>query len=301
VLVLRLVQGMTPTAIAHSLGCPVATVKTRLQRGLVWLRKALPAGIASSVAVLITTGRGLAAVRHEVLAQVGARGSVLAVGGLVGGILAGVAMKKLVTGMVALAVCAALFCMSLRPPGDRDTPPRAMADAGAAERGDLATSRAGPPVESSANVRVPAAADAPALPGSAALQFVWKGTELVAPHLQVWWRKDRDESAGRLHPVQRVDLAGGPACRARAAQSSRRTSRIAETANGARHEVVHGDAESGEHVASGQLRIAGKARLPVRIVSGDGSRDGVDDPDEASAMAEPADDLLLDRRGRVAW
>lgn len=71
VLTLRLVHGLLPTAIAHALGCPVATVKTRLQRGLEWLRKLLPPGLAATVAMAVTTGRGLAAVRTAVLAHAG--------------------------------------------------------------------------------------------------------------------------------------------------------------------------------------------------------------------------------------
>ena len=58
VLTLRLVHGLTPTQVAAALGCPVATVKTRLQRGMDLLRGALPAGLATSVALLCVGGRG---------------------------------------------------------------------------------------------------------------------------------------------------------------------------------------------------------------------------------------------------
>ncbi|HEX5052349.1 MAG TPA: sigma-70 family RNA polymerase sigma factor, partial [Planctomycetota bacterium] len=71
VLTLRLVHDLSPTAIAHALGCPPNTVKTRLKRGLALLRRHLPAGIATSVALLLATGRGLAAVRADVMLQAG--------------------------------------------------------------------------------------------------------------------------------------------------------------------------------------------------------------------------------------
>lgn len=67
VLTLRLVHELSPTAIAHALGCPPETVKTRLKRGLEQLRRHLPSGIATSVALMLATGRGLAAVRADVL------------------------------------------------------------------------------------------------------------------------------------------------------------------------------------------------------------------------------------------
>lgn len=67
VLTLRLVHELSPTAIAHALGCPPATVKTRLKRGLEQLRRHLPSGIATTVALMLATGRGLAAVRADVL------------------------------------------------------------------------------------------------------------------------------------------------------------------------------------------------------------------------------------------
>ncbi|MCA8954089.1 MAG: sigma-70 family RNA polymerase sigma factor, partial [Planctomycetes bacterium] len=50
VLTLRLVHDLPPTAIAHALGCPPETVKTRLRRGLELLRAWLPRGIATALA-----------------------------------------------------------------------------------------------------------------------------------------------------------------------------------------------------------------------------------------------------------
>lgn len=67
VLVLRLVHGLEPTAIAHTLGRAPGTVRTQLQRGLELLRGALPATLATGLALLLLPGRGLAAVRTAVL------------------------------------------------------------------------------------------------------------------------------------------------------------------------------------------------------------------------------------------
>ncbi len=75
-LVLRLVHGMEPTAIAHALGRPPETVRTQLRRGLELLRGALPASLASALA-LVLAERGMAATRASVLAaaKAGARTS----------------------------------------------------------------------------------------------------------------------------------------------------------------------------------------------------------------------------------
>ncbi|MEO6595948.1 MAG: sigma-70 family RNA polymerase sigma factor [Planctomycetota bacterium] len=70
-LTLRLVHDLSPTAIAHALGCPPNTVKTRLKRGLALLRQHLPTGIATTVALTLASGRGLAAVRADVMLQAG--------------------------------------------------------------------------------------------------------------------------------------------------------------------------------------------------------------------------------------
>ena len=70
VLNLRLVHGLSNVEIAHSLGMPAETVRTQVHRGMERLRKLLPAGLAGAV-TLLTTGRGLAAVREAVLEKVG--------------------------------------------------------------------------------------------------------------------------------------------------------------------------------------------------------------------------------------
>jgi RNA polymerase sigma factor (sigma-70 family) len=67
VLTLRLVHDLSPAAIAHALGCPPETVRTRCKRGLELLRRHLPAGLGAGLALLLASGRGLAAVRADVV------------------------------------------------------------------------------------------------------------------------------------------------------------------------------------------------------------------------------------------
>lgn len=70
---LRFVHGLMPVQIAHALGVPPDTVKTRLRRGTEMLRRALPVGFASAMAAVVTPARGLAAVRAVVLGAAAAR------------------------------------------------------------------------------------------------------------------------------------------------------------------------------------------------------------------------------------
>ena len=67
VLVLRLVHGLTPIEIAHSLGEPPGTVRMRQKRGLERLRAALPREMAIGALVFVQPDRSLAAVREAVL------------------------------------------------------------------------------------------------------------------------------------------------------------------------------------------------------------------------------------------
>lgn len=77
VLTLRLVHGLAAVDIAHSLGVPPATVRTRLKRGLELLRGALPRGLATPAllawlgAEALRARDGLQAVRAKVLAAAG--------------------------------------------------------------------------------------------------------------------------------------------------------------------------------------------------------------------------------------
>lgn len=117
VLVLRLVHGLEPTAIAHALGRPPATVRKQLERGLQQLRGALPATLAVLLAGLVASGRGLAAVRTAVLIAgrcgapaAGAAGATGAVLATTGGVL--VMNKLLVSGALAVLALGALLWWS---------------------------------------------------------------------------------------------------------------------------------------------------------------------------------------------
>lgn len=126
VVTLRLLHDLPPRRIAAALAVPVATVKTRLRRGVAWLRAQLPAGLALSGAVALVAGPGLAATRHAVLAQAGARGATLGLLALWGGL----AMKKFASVVAALLLLAALagvpFWWSLSLPGGGEAAARPL-------------------------------------------------------------------------------------------------------------------------------------------------------------------------------
>ena len=73
VLTLRLVHGLEPAAIAHTLGIPVATVKSRLQRGLHHLRRRLPAGLSLDAHSIVGPTVLLDAAREAVLTHAAAK------------------------------------------------------------------------------------------------------------------------------------------------------------------------------------------------------------------------------------
>ena len=133
VLSLRLVHGLTAAAIAHTLRCPVGTVKTRLRRGLAMLRRQMPAGLGASALAVLPAGKSLAAVRQAILAKAAAAAPVPAAvvtAATVGGVLL---MKKLLLGAAAALVAATLWIAwpgALRtPPPDAAAPPPAAASA----------------------------------------------------------------------------------------------------------------------------------------------------------------------------
>ncbi len=171
VLTLHLVHGFSSAQIAHALSCPVATVRTRLHRGLERLRALLPVALAACVTSLFA-GRGLAAVRQAVLGEVAALGvpATVTVVGSIGGVLL---MTKLLTGVGAALVVAAVWMFW----------PRAIADSTAPVAGGQAVSLT---VAQSAPADVTTApvADTPesarrepptrtALAGALRAEFVW--------------------------------------------------------------------------------------------------------------------------------
>ncbi|HEX5053178.1 MAG TPA: sigma-70 family RNA polymerase sigma factor [Planctomycetota bacterium] len=141
VLTLRLVHELSPAAIAHAIGCPPETVRTRLKRGLEHLRRRLPAGLATSLALLLASGRGLAAVRADVLAH--ARDlATKATAGAGAAILGGLLMKQFLSWATILVLVvllgwwgvAAATSATVMPEDPRGVASFAVADTNGAQR-----------------------------------------------------------------------------------------------------------------------------------------------------------------------
>ncbi|MCA8953426.1 MAG: sigma-70 family RNA polymerase sigma factor [Planctomycetes bacterium] len=183
-LTLRLLHGLSPTQIAHALGCPIATVKTRLQRGLAALRRALPAGIVGSLAGLLLADRSLAAARATVLGAAGR--TATAVGAF--GAVSAIAMKKIAAGVAFVCLgLLALFATGVLTP-DAGPEPAASPSAGVAHGGIDVAAEAGTAAHTPERAAVrPSDATTVESTGSVELTFVWSGTELPAGHLQFWW------------------------------------------------------------------------------------------------------------------
>ncbi len=71
VLSLRLVHGLEPTAIAHTLGRAPSTVRMQLKRGLDRLRQAMPTQMAGLAPWILEPVRGLESIKSVVLSQAG--------------------------------------------------------------------------------------------------------------------------------------------------------------------------------------------------------------------------------------
>lgn len=71
VLSLRLVHGLEPTAIAHTLGRNPNTVRMQLKRGLERLRQAMPTQMAGLAPWILEPVRGLESIKSVVLSQAG--------------------------------------------------------------------------------------------------------------------------------------------------------------------------------------------------------------------------------------
>ena len=195
VLTLHLVHGFSSVQIAHALACPVATVRTRLHRGLERLRALLPVGLAACVASVFT-GRGLAAVRETVFGEAAALGipaAVAAVGSF-GGVLM---MTKLLTGACAALVVAALWMFW----------PRAASDMTASVAGGKAVAltvlASAPTSAVDVVARTPAptrtlAAERSATTGALRAEFVWTEDGVPAGGLSV--------RAARLEQDRELDV-----------------------------------------------------------------------------------------------
>lgn len=124
VLILRLLHGLEPTAIAHALGREPATVRKQFERGVELLRGLLPASVGAALALLVCSGTGLGAMRVHVLASAaGCAATVagtapLATAALTAG---GMTMKK--TTLLAAAALAAVAAFTWRFVATPPVPP----------------------------------------------------------------------------------------------------------------------------------------------------------------------------------
>jgi RNA polymerase sigma-70 factor (ECF subfamily) len=149
---LRVCHGLAPAEIALLLERSPGTVRAQLHRGLEQLRRGLPAGVVSSLLLAAAPpGRGLAAVKHAVLAagrQAATAAGVAAVPAFAS--LTGLAMTKKTATVLALVVGTAALFGLVRPRG-----------------GDVAPSPA-PTLVSAAHGDAPAVADTPRTGAAAA-------------------------------------------------------------------------------------------------------------------------------------
>ena len=118
VLSLRLLHGLQPAQIAVALGSPVATCKTRLQRGMEMLRRALPAGIGATLATTLLAGKGLANCRQVVMAKAALHGA--ATTAVATSVVAGAVMKKTLAAVLVATLLTTI--VTLWPPSTEVTP-----------------------------------------------------------------------------------------------------------------------------------------------------------------------------------
>ncbi|MCR9247389.1 MAG: sigma-70 family RNA polymerase sigma factor [bacterium] len=193
-LTMRLVHGMSPTTIAHTLGCPIATVKTRLQRGREWLRNALPAGVALGAANALLTDTSLAAARAVVVQRAGeitiataAAGTASATTGTV--LFGGLIMKKVLIGGVALSGLLAAFWLWRGAAEPEAAVPSSTTDVTASSPDGnspaLNVDRIDDLTASAPLRREPGANSPTTVRGTAQLEFVWRGDETPVAGLQV--------------------------------------------------------------------------------------------------------------------
>lgn len=114
VLVLHVRHHMSAAEIALALGRPAGTVRSQLSRGLEFVRRGLPPGLAGALAILLAAPRGLAAVRGVVLAAASPAAAGVTASSV--SVLGAVMMKKLV---VVVCVAVALSVVYLAWPDSR--------------------------------------------------------------------------------------------------------------------------------------------------------------------------------------
>ncbi len=123
VLLLRIVHGIQPTAIAHTLGRSPSTVRMQLKRGLERLRRTLPEQAHCLAIFALATPKGLHAVRQTLLSNIPTSTAVGAPGTT---LLTGVIMKKTILAIGAILLLAIPIWQTLlrSNPSEPDVPVR---------------------------------------------------------------------------------------------------------------------------------------------------------------------------------
>lgn len=123
VLLLRIVHGIQPTAIAHTLGRSPSTVRMQLKRGLERLRRALPEQAHCLAIFTLTTPKGLHAVRQTLLSNI-PTSTTVAVGAPGATFLTSLIMKKAILAIGAILLLAIPIWQTLlhSNPSNPDTP-----------------------------------------------------------------------------------------------------------------------------------------------------------------------------------
>jgi RNA polymerase sigma factor (sigma-70 family) len=207
VLALRFVHGLELAQIAASLRLPLGTVKTRLYRGAAELKRGLPVGLATALAVTFTPGRGLAAVRELVLAKAGATTAAVGAGSAafaLSGILGVFLMKPiLLAAGLALAASVAFFAWPgsapTLPPGvaaSAALPPEAASVPGPQAAGDLGATNV-PASASLAAARAPFAASSDT--GGLLVRCRWQDDATPAANIDL--QCSRDTASGPWPPT----------------------------------------------------------------------------------------------------
>lgn len=205
VLSLRLVHGLDLQQIANSLGVPLGTVKVRMHRGLALLRRALPAGLAMTVAVLLSPGRGLAAVRQAVLGNAAVPAAGVVVGTGLMAILGGIVMKQGLAAVVAVVVLVAgWFAVhaGMAEPGSQTGGPEPAAVVAVvppvmpSTQVDEVTSPA--PANAAQENEAPVVRQAAATTGGIEVQVVWASDEAPAAGVLVRSYAGRQVLASKL-------------------------------------------------------------------------------------------------------
>ncbi|HEX5051944.1 MAG TPA: sigma-70 family RNA polymerase sigma factor [Planctomycetota bacterium] len=251
VLSLRLVHGLELQQIAHSLDAPLGTVKVRLHRGMVLLRRALPAGLAPALAVLLSPGRGLAAVRQVVLGSTGvAAGAAAATGLLVGGF---VVKQFLAVVVAAVVLVGTWWAFDASPAGNATAPVARQADAAMAApepapKADAPVAAAAAPAEQAAPAVVRETAPTT---GALDVQVVWASDREPAPFLDVMvYRREP-----RMRATRRADARGRVTFDGLASGSYRVATPMGLTPEPVSVEVVAGETHACELAASGDQRL----------------------------------------------